>query len=498
MSSRGGRSMIGEEISFLQQALVSAPVALLLVGSDGKIQFVNEQGVRLFGYGGEELLGADVQVLVPERLREAHAQYHRNYFDSPVDHPLGNGLEFRGLHRDGREFPIEISVSPFETPQGTLAVTAIRDISDRRQAEKTLRQGEESLTRILESTRAMPWTADVNSWLFTYVGPQAVELLGYPCERWYEDGFWIDQIHPDDREFAIDYCARSTETGSNYEFEYRMKAADGRWVWIHDMVNVVLAKGKPSQLRGFMIDITSRKEMEAQLRQSEAALRSSEKRLQELAGKLLSAQEEERRRLARELHDDLTQRLAGLAGMTGHLRQQLAPHESAAFERQLGEVHDELVRLSGDVHAVSRELHPSMLEHLGLEDAIRWECESFSSRSGVETSFTSHDVPPNISKDLGICLYRIAQEALNNVARHADTDKAMVSLGREDAVLELVIRDSGVGFDKSSRISTQGIGLESMTERARLVQAELSIESGPGQGTSVLVRAPISEAVAVR
>lgn len=483
--------MIGEEIDFLQQALVSAPVALLIVRADGTILFANDQVKQLFGHEGDELLGTSLERLLPARFRQRHSDHIHEYFSAPMNRPMGKGLELWGRRSDDSEFPVDVSLSTMHTADGIVSLAAIRDISDRRQVEKSLRRKEESLRRLLESTRAMPWTADVSSWMFTYVGPQAVDLLGYPSKSWYETGFWVDHIHPDDREFATDYCARSTDTCDNYEFEYRMVAADGRWVWIHDMVNVVLDQGQPSQLRGFMIDITARKEMEDRLRQSEAALRRSEQRLQELAGKLLSAQEEERRRLARELHDDLTQRLAGLAGMTGHLRQELTDGDTDTSERQLGDIHDELVRLSGDVHAVSRELHPSMLEHLGLEDAIRWECESFSSRSGVETSFNSRDVPPNVSKDLGICLYRIAQEALNNVARHASTDKATVSLSRENAVLELVIRDSGVGFDQLSQISPRGIGLESMAERARLVQAEFSIDSGPGRGTRVFVRADL-------
>jgi signal transduction histidine kinase len=261
--------------------------------------------------------------------------------------------------------------------------------------------------------------------------------------------------------------------------------------------------GEAPILRGFMIDITKSKQAEEMLDQqreslqeSEAALRISQQRLQELAGKLITAQEEERRRLAREIHDDLTQRLAGLSSKTGFLVQELADTASEEADQVLEEVHQELVRLSGDVHALSHELHPSMLEHLGLEDALRWECESFSSRSSVEASFSSTAVPDDISRELGICFYRIAQEALNNVARHADTNRASVSLCGKRDVLELVIRDEGVGFDREKRSPSQGIGLESMVERARLIHAQLEIDSAPGRGTKVKVRVPLGKNLA--
>ncbi|MEJ2086658.1 MAG: sensor histidine kinase [Acidobacteriota bacterium] len=208
---------------------------------------------------------------------------------------------------------------------------------------------------------------------------------------------------------------------------------------------------------------------------------------------MLTAQEEERRRLAREIHDDLTQRLAGLGNKTGFLVQELADRTSGEAGDVLKEVHEELIRLSGDVHALSRELHPSMLEHLGLEDALRWECESFSNRSGVDTVFESVGVPEKISKELGICLYRITQEALNNVARHADTDRAHVSLRGNDGHLELMVRDEGSGFERDKQAATRGIGLESMEERARLVHGQIEIESEPGLGTRVGVRIPFDE-----
>ncbi len=142
-------------------------------------------------------------------------------------------------------------------------MTSAHDVGDRVQAaEAALRESEARLRRLLETTRAVPWEADATTWQFTYVGPQAVDLLGYPVERWYERDFWPDHIHPEDRERAIEFCLRHSHTSDAYEFDYRMISADGKIVWLHDIVSVVRAGREAKSLRGFLLDITERKRTE--------------------------------------------------------------------------------------------------------------------------------------------------------------------------------------------------------------------------------------------
>jgi PAS domain S-box-containing protein len=124
----------------------------------------------------------------------------------------------------------------------------------------------ERLQLLLESTKAIPWEADATSWRFTYIGPQSVELLGYPTEAWYADNFWTDHLHPDDRDRAVAYCLEHSRQTSDYQFDYRMVTADGRTVWIHDVVNVVSENGTPTILRGFLIDVTARRRAEEESR----------------------------------------------------------------------------------------------------------------------------------------------------------------------------------------------------------------------------------------
>ena len=144
----------------------------------------------------------------------------------------------------------------------------------RRRTAAVLRESEENLRRLVETTAAVPWQADVETWAFTYVGPQAVKLLGYPLEQWYQKDFWVSHLHPDDKKFAIDTCLTNGEKTEDFAFEYRMIAASGKSVWVHDIVKCEHRNGKPVQLRGFMLDISERKQAEEALRESEERFRN--------------------------------------------------------------------------------------------------------------------------------------------------------------------------------------------------------------------------------
>ena len=229
---------------------------------------------------------------------------------------------------------------------------------------------------------------------------------------------------------------------------------------------------------------------EEALQARDRSLRRTRKRLRKLAGRLLHAQEEERRLIAREMHDDWTQRLAILGIDIAKLEKHLgAPKQALPLLRTM---QDQLVSLSEDVHALSRQLHPSILDDLGLVEALRSECASFSRREAIAVLYRPQECPDTLPREVALCVYRVAQEALRNVAKHADTDEAVVSLIRTDAKLLLRVQDEGVGFDPAALRSKPGLGLSSMKERVRLIQAKLCISSAPGQGTSVEVCAPLA------
>lgn len=232
----------------------------------------------------------------------------------------------------------------------------------------------------------------------------------------------------------------------------------------------------------------ARKRADEALLDREHSLHDAREGLRSLAAKLLYAQEEERRRVAREMHDDWAQRLALLDIDTAKLEKQLGTQESALL--LLRAVREQLVSLSEDVHALSRQLHPSILDDLGLVEALRSECASFSRREEIAVDYRPAKLPADLSKDVALCIYRVAQEALRNVAKHAGVNKTSVKLVVAGPELLLRIQDQGAGFDLDSARSQPGLGLSSMAERVRLVEGKFTITSAPAQGTTIEVRVP--------
>jgi PAS domain S-box-containing protein len=235
-----------------------------------------------------------------------------------------------------------------------------------------------------------------------------------------------------------------------------------------------------------------RKRAEEASQESERMLRQNESDLRELAGRLIYAQEEERSRLARELHDDLAQRLAVVAIDVGRLELQLLD-PPPPVRQALDEMKTGIVRISQDVHSLSRQLHPSILDDLGLIKAVESECTGFSKREGIEVVFNHDNIPRVIPKDVSLSLYRIIQEGLRNIAKYACAEHASVSLQGIDHDVLLSVQDDGIGFDWAEVKQNPGLGFLSMRERARLIYGELSIKSEPEKGTVITVRAPLQK-----
>jgi PAS domain S-box-containing protein len=369
----------------------------------------------------------------------------------------------------------------FDLPEADCAfrilITHEDSISDMR-AKQGWGKSEERLRLLMESANILPWEADAESWRFTYAGDQAIKMLGYPVEQWYEPDFWAAHIHPDDREQAISFCETRSAKLEYYEFEYRMIAMDGQIVWIHDLVNVFRKNGQPKTLRGFMIDITGR-------RQTEEALR-------DLGGRLISAQEEERRRVARELHDDLNQRMALLSIELEQLGQKI-PQNQSDLRMRVRDLGTKAQEISTEIHRMSYQLHPSKLDHLGLKAALKSFCEEISVSQELNIEFSHQGFPATLPKDITLCVFRIAQESLRNVIKHSGARDARVVLEKTDEAVRLTVSDTGCGFDTESDKMKRGLGFISMRERLRLVGGEIAIHSQPSRGTQIDVSVSLAE-----
>jgi two-component system, chemotaxis family, CheB/CheR fusion protein len=346
--------------------LETAAQAILAIDSTGKIILANATSQMMFGYRRDELLDQPIASLIPKRFREQHAHRQGGFFSQPRNRPMGLGLNLHGMRKDGTEFPVEVSLSHIETPEGTLAVA-------------------------------------------------------------------------------------------------------------------------------FVSDITERKRSEEALQKSEAAARASQDQLRALTVRLLEAQEEERRRISRELHDDLNQRLAMLAVEVGEIRANLSPRSTRAVGTKLQTVEDRINALSDDARRTAYQLHPSVLEHLGLVTALESYCVDFSKQEAVKVTFKLRNVPKSIPPATALCLYRVTQECLRNVAKHAGTSRATVTLAGTKGGLTLTVSDAGRGFDPDSGKAEGGLGLVSIKERVMAVGGTVTIKTEPGVGTQILVRMPYEE-----
>ena len=248
--------------------------------------------------------------------------------------------------------------------------------------------------------------------------------------------------------------------------------------------------GSIAEIIGTGIDITEKRLATNALRESEAALRRSHEELQALTGRLISAKEEENSRLARELHDTISQRLAVLGMEVSSLERQITVSNPAAGD-QLRSMGEEVGKLAQDIHRLSRQLHPSILDHLGLIATLRAECVAFSKQHGIAAELAATDVPDSLAPEIALSLYRIAQESLWNVAKHAQARQVRLTVSQANGELLLAVEDDGKGFDPDQVKGQYSLGLVSMEERVRLVGGRFRIESRPGKGTRVEVGVPI-------
>ena len=327
------------------------------------------------------------------------------------------------------------------------------------------------LDRLLEATKIVVWEAEAEEWRFTYVSEQAQKILGYPIADWYEPNFLRRHIHPEDKHRIFQF-----QFEDQYDVTFRMLDSDGGIVWFHNLISITPMRRKTTRMSGFMIDISEQKRAEANLK--------------DLGGRLIEAQEKERSRIACELHDDFNQRLALLSIELEQLRKTIppAPDNCQLLERIRTQAQD----LSSDIHRLSYQLHPAKLDHLGLAAAVRSLCEELSQSTNVKIEVQQNRFPPALPKDIALCVFRVAQEALRNSVKHSGAQSVRVLLWKTRDAVRLSVSDDGCGFDPKLEEKQSGLGFISMRERVHLLGGEIHVGSQPKCGTCIDVVVPLA------
>lgn len=339
------------------------------------------------------------------------------------------------------------------------------------QAQAAARRTQQQYQDLVGSLEAIVWRANAATCEHIYVSEQAERVLGYPASAWLRHpAFKETHLHPDDRMRVLALYRQAAQDLAHHRLDYRMTASDGRELWFHECIHSVLDDGC-HELIGVMMDITDRK--------------TTERSLIEMTGRLIRAQEEERCRIARELHDDFNQRLALLAIGLERLGQTLTPEGEPAS--QVVDLCRLTQGIASDVHRLSHQLHSAKLDHLGLVPAIKGLCREFAEQYGAQINFVHRNVPQTITKDSALCLFRVAQEALSNTVKHSGVRKGQVELFGARGSVHLCISDAGAGFDPQSVSARGRLGLISMQERVRAAGGTIAVESRPSRGTRISV-----------
>ena len=319
-----------------------------------------------------------------------------------------------------------------------------------------------------------------NATMLRATGFQRHEVIGRPLQDLHDAGCAAVLAQALDR-VRVDGRAR--------DVELRLRRHDGNLLDVSLSMALIRDEQQNYYYRSIWRDVTDRKRAEDALRRKQAELERSQAELQALAGRLLTAQDDERRRISRELHDDVNQRLAMLTLDVESLQARVSRAPGASAER-LGVIRDRLVELSDDVHRLAYGLHPSVLDHLGLRAALKSHVADLQRRESIRIDLHVGDNLERLPPDVAACLYRVAQAALRNVVKHARANRVAVELKPVDGGVRLSVSDNGVGFAVPAR-SSEGLGIVGMQERVRLVGGRFSLASQVDEGSRVTVWVPL-------
>jgi PAS domain S-box-containing protein len=343
----------------------------------------------------------------------------------------------------------------------------------RRDAENAIRESEERFRLVANTAPVMIWMSGPDK-LCNYFNRPWLEFTGRPLEAELGDG-WSEGVHPEDLPGCMDICTRAFDRRESFETHCRLRRYDGEYRYVLNLGSPrINSDGSFGGYIGSCIDITERK--------------LAEEALASVGRRLIEAHEEERTWIARELHDDINQRIALLTIELARWDGQL-PDSAVQFHNHIRE---RLLDLSEDIQALSHRLHSSKLEYLGIVAAARSFCSELSDKQRVEIDFNHRNIPDIVPQEISLCLFRVLQEALQNAVKYSGDPQFEVELDGTAGEIQLTVRDHGVGFDPNDAASRTGLGLISMRERLHLVGGELFIDSQRGSGTAIRAWVPFS------
>ncbi len=474
--------------------------------ADGTVSAANPAAEQLFGMGQAEMVAASAQRDSWRVLGEDGRRLDPSSMPDVPTRLTGQPQPevVVGLHRrDGRKIWIAASVRPLgpgPVPLPTPVVVTFRDVTEERRRATEAWERQQRLALMLARADSGFWDRDLPTGRVD-ASDRTFEIMGYRRgEVEATARFWEDHLHPEERARVLAALEAHLRGESPiYEVEHRMRRRDGSWIWVLSVGKVVEWRGDGAPLRvvGTMSDISARKFAEEALRASEGRLRESTDHLRALAVRLQAVREEETARISRDLHDELGQLLTGLQLDLAELEAAVdAPAPAEPLLDKVVAASELTGTIIAAVQRIAHDLRPAALDRVGLPAGLRQEARRFERRTGVEARVEAAPDFPELSRDAATALYRICQEALTNVARHAAARHVRVTLsaGPDQVVLE--VEDDGRGLAPGSEDRPASLGLLGMRERALALGGEVAFEAAPGGGTRVRARLPAAAVTA--
>jgi PAS domain S-box-containing protein len=456
----------------------TAPILIWISDKTKLCTYFNKAWLDFTGRRLEEELGNGwAEGVHPEDLKSCVETYSRAF-----DLRQTFKMEYRLRRHDGvYRWVLDIGVPWFDRDGSFDGYVGTGfDITERKQIEDELQKGEERFRLAAQIGRMIAYEWDAATDGVTLSG-EFSEISGIEGGANTTGEVMLAMVHPDDREKLAGEVANLSPEKPHLHLEFRVTRSDGSVIWMEQNSHGLFdEQGKLLRTVGMVTDITERKR--------------SEEIVGNVSRQLIEAQEQERMRIARELHDNTNQRLALLAVEIEQIKNDF-PLEMAELQARLEKIRRNAEDISRDVQALSHELHSSKLSYLGLISAMRSSCKDFSETQKVDVVFESRDLPSPVPPEVSLSLFRILQEALHNAAKHGKARKVEVKLWGTPDEICLLVADFGAGFDLEAARKGPGLGLVSMQERVRMMNGTLTIETHPGLGTAIRIHVPVNRKV---
>src|ERR1700728_2149464 len=478
----------------------TTPECVKLVSADGTLLHMNGPGLQMVGArSADEVVGKNVYDLIAPEDRDRFKAFNESICQGEQ-----GSLQFDIIGLEGKRRHMETHAAPLRNPDETVVHLAVTvDISERKQAEELLHRSEERFRALVNASSDVVYRMSPDwSEMRQLDGRGFIADMGKPRKDWLRE-----YIHPDDQPLVLRTIREAVRTKSLFELEHRVRRSDGTLGWTNSRaVPLLTVNGEILEWFGAASDVTARKEAEenfrklAQTLDAEVRVRTREleeqsSQVRELSWRLLRSQDEERRHIARELHDSAGQTLTVLGISLAQLAQKTG-RNAPDLATEAEQIQETVQQLHREIRTTSYLLHPPLLDESGLYSAISWYLQGLQERSGLEVQLDISKEFGRLPRELELVIFRLVQECLTNIHRHSESETASIRIAHESNQITLDIRDQGKGMSPARLAEIQsgrsGGGIGGMRERLRQFEGTMSIESN-SSGTRIFATIPLPE-----